>query len=174
MISGHEIAMRAASVAALLASIAAVWALGVALAKLRGRRPDNVVWYENDLFGIALLFVPFGIAAMAARLRHVPGWDTDVVWWLVGFCFAAFVMMTLIVFRYRLEILPVGIVEPRVFGIGNRCIAWGDILNWKLGRKQSSVILTLNPRGKFEFAPAFKDGSDLFYEAVEAHQIPEA
>jgi len=174
MISPEEMAARAGrlAIAAIVGSV--VWWSGIALAKLRGVRPENVVWFEEGTLGIGIFGIPFGVAAVVARLTRVHGWDSDVVWVLSAICFAMTAVMALIVFRYRLIFTSEGLMETRVFRSGSRRIEWTSVKSWRSGRKPGSVILQLRPRGKFEITSAFKTGIDALYEEIDARNIPSA
>lgn len=121
---------------------------------------------------VGMFGIPFGVAAILARLARVEGWDSDVVWWLAGCCFLATAVMALIVFRYRLTVLDEALIEQRVFRPGARRVEWSAVSAWKMGRKAGSVILILTPAGKFEFATINKVGLDVFADALEARGIP--
>lgn len=166
----HDIAMRLILLGAYIAAVASFVACGNLLAGLRGRRPDQVVWYSGSVLGIGILGVPFGLAAIGASLLHVKGWEGAVSWWfgVAGFLLSA--LTALIVFRYRVVILPDALVETRVFRIGVRRIPWNSIKSWRPGRRAGSVILETSP--DFSFAPIFKDGSDALFDAIDEHQIP--
>jgi hypothetical protein len=169
-----EIALRGLRLALFLAGSALVWMAGIGLAKLRGPRPENVIWYDGGQLGIGAFGVPFGLAAIAARLMHVPGWDNDIAWWLAAICFATTILMALVVFRYRVVVLPDAIIETRVLRPGSRRVEWRDVVSWQAGRRPGSVILKLRTVGRFEFATVFKAGSETLLAAIDARNIPEA
>jgi|688.fasta_scaffold190912_3 hypothetical protein len=173
MLSLGEIAARTARVAALIIGMTIVWYLGIAISKFRGEKPNNVIWYEGSVLGVGLLGVPFGIAAIAARLSNVPGWNSDIAWLVAALCFADTLLMALIVFRYKIIVLDDMLIETRVLRLGNRRVDWKKVRGWRAGAKAGSVILELDPQGKFEFAPIFKEGSEALFDALDAHGISE-
>jgi hypothetical protein len=166
--------MKFAQLAILLICAVGSWLLGRALGKLRGARPENVIWYEGDLLGCAMLSVALGIGFIFAQIFDASEFDKNLPWTLAVLMFLGGTFLSLLVFRYSVVVTADAILEKHVFHSGSRRVEWKSVRSWRAGRRAGSIILQLEPDGRFELASTFKEGFDALLDAVDMRNIPEA
>ncbi|HUO93902.1 MAG TPA: hypothetical protein VMU22_13315 [Rhizomicrobium sp.] len=143
------------------------------LGSLRGKRPENVIRYENDFMSVAVLSLTMAAGFAVVWLLRVKGWEDGGSLALAAFMVGIALFFALLTFRFSIVIGPEDIALKHVLRPGWTRVKWASIRSWRVGRR-GSVVFALEPKGRLELRWVFKDGFEALLEAVDARGIPEA